>query len=102
MAKKIYVGNLPYSVDDEELKEMFAGMGEVLSSRIIKDPASGRSKGFGFIEMNDEEADAAIAKLNGTVYKDRTLTVSEARPREGGRPAGGRGERGGRKPGTWR
>ncbi len=106
MAKKIYVGNLPYKVDEDALKEVFAKIGEVQSVKIITDAAMGRSKGFGFVEMaSDEDAEKAIATLNGTTLIDRTLTVSEARPqkeREGRGGPGFGGNRGGRKPGNWR
>lgn len=103
MSKRIYVGNLAYSTTDESLKELFSGIGEVLSSRVIKDEATGRSKGFGFVEMSDEDADKAIADLDGTVVNDRTIRVSEAKPRrETGGRAPGRGSKGGRKPESWR
>ncbi len=101
MAKKLYVGNLSYSSTEDDVKEAFAKFGEVLSVKIITDPASGRSKGFGFVEMgSDEDADKAIAGLNGVAFMDRTLTVNEARPqRERGRSdfgeGGGRERRGG-------
>ncbi|MCL5023760.1 MAG: RNA-binding protein [Nitrospirae bacterium] len=107
MAKRIYVGNLPYTVDEEALREVFAAIGEVQSVKIITDPAMGRSKGFGFVEMSsDEEADKAIASLNGSTLQERTLTVSEARPQteRGGRGGqrGGFNRGGGRKQGNWR
>ena len=96
MAKKLYVGNLSYNISEEELKNVFTPIGEVLSCKIITDAATGRSKGFGFIEMaNDEDADKAIATLNGTMVTERALNVSEARPQtersggRGGRPGGG-------------
>lgn len=92
MGKKLYVGNLPYSVDDEALHAKFAQFGSVDSAKVIMDRESGRSKGFGFVEMaSDSDADAAIEKLNGTDFQGRNMNVSEARPpapREGG---GGRG-----------
>lgn len=87
MAKKLYVGNLPYSVDDEALQSTFSSIGEVLSARVVMDRESGRSKGFGFVEMNDADADMAIEKLNGSDLNGRAMNVSEARPqapREGG------------------
>ena len=101
MAKKLYVGNLSYSTTEEDLKETFAKMGEVLSVKLIIDPVNGRSKGFGFIEMNDEDGNKAIAELNGTMLFDRTITVNEARPmtsrpRGGGGGGGGYGGGGGR------
>jgi len=105
MGKKLYVGNLSYNVTSADLQQMFAQHGEVVSADVIMDRMSGRSKGFGFVEMNtDAEAQAAIAALNGTEYDGRALTVNEARPRPeggGGRGGfggggGGRGGRGGR------
>lgn len=93
MGKKLYVGNLPYSIDDAALESQFSAVGKVESARVITDRDTGRSKGFGFVEMaSDEDANAAIEKLNGTPMGGRNLTVSEARPqapREGG--GGGRG-----------
>ncbi|NIM97821.1 MAG: RNA-binding protein, partial [candidate division Zixibacteria bacterium] len=92
----IYVGSLSYNVTEEELKQAFEPFGEVESVRIIKDMYSGRSKGFGFVEMpGKSEAQSAIDGLNGKELKGRTLKVNEARPRSEGR-RGGRG-RGGRR-----
>ena len=104
MGKKIYVGNLPFSATNESLSEMFASFGNVDSSKIVTDRDTGRSKGFGFVEMSDSaEADAAIEKLNGADFGGRSLTVNEARPMEprtGGFGGGGRGgDRGGRSGG---
>ncbi|HBB43795.1 MAG: RNP-1 like protein RNA-binding protein [Parcubacteria group bacterium GW2011_GWA1_44_13] len=83
MAKKLYVGGIPYSTTEDDLKAAFAEMGEVTSSAIIIDKMTGRSKGFGFIEMaNDADADKAIAEMNGKDFQGRTLTVNEARPLE--------------------
>lgn len=83
MAKKLYVGNLSYSVTSEELQELFAPFGTVQSAQVIEDRDAGRSKGFGFVEMSsDEEARKAIAGLNGQVHGERALTVNEAKPRE--------------------
>jgi RNA recognition motif-containing protein len=83
MAKNIYVGNLPYNMSDEALGEIFSPYGQVTSARVIKDKFTSRSRGFGFVEMaNDEEANKAIAELNGKSIEDRDLKVSEARPRE--------------------
>jgi RNA recognition motif-containing protein len=83
MATNLYVGNLPYDVASEELSQLFNQYGEVVSARVITDRDSGRSKGFGFVEMATEEgATAAIAQLNNTVLRNRTITVNEARPRE--------------------
>ena len=98
MGKKLYVGNLPYSVDSSELEQLFSQHGTVVSAQIINDRDTGRSKGFGFVEMGtDEEAQAAIAALNGQEQNGRALTVNEARPREerGGGGGGGRGGFGG-------
>jgi RNA recognition motif-containing protein len=102
MAKKLYVGNLSYDVDSSELEQMFSSFGTVQSAQVISDRDTGRSKGFGFVEMSsDAEAQAAIAGMNGKQQGDRTLTVNEARPREdrgggGGRRGGGGGYGGGR------
>jgi RNA recognition motif-containing protein len=98
MGTKLYVGNLSYSVDGSQLEEMFQQFGQVVSAQIINDRDTGRSKGFGFVEMSsDEEAQAAIAGLNGQQHGGRALTVNEARPREdrGGGGGGGRGGFGG-------
>ena len=95
MAKKLYVGNLPYSFTDTDLENLFAAHGTVRSAQVIKDRDTGRSKGFGFVEMdNDQEAQAAIAGLNGQQSGGRSLTVNEARPKENGGRSGG-GNRGG-------
>lgn len=95
MAKKIYVGNLPYSVRDDSLKSLFSQYGEVVSARVVVYADSGRSKGFGFVEMKeDSEAAAAIDALNGAELEGRALTVSEAKstgPSEGGGGGGGGG-----------
>src|SRR5438067_1625116 len=98
MGKKLYVGNLSYQVDSSELEQLFGQHGQVVSAQIINDRDTGRSKGFGFVEMADDaEADAAIAALNGQQHDGRALTVNEARPREdrGGGGGGGGGSRGG-------
>ncbi|MBW3538417.1 RNA-binding protein [Candidatus Parcubacteria bacterium] len=82
MAKKLFVGNLSYSVTSDNLRELFEGFGQVDSATVITDRDSGRSKGFGFVEMaNDEEAEAAIKQLDGNEQDGRRLTVNEARPR---------------------
>lgn len=108
MGKKIYVGNLPFTATSESLSEVFAQFGTVDSSKIITDRDTGRSKGFGFIEMSDSAAaDSAIEKLHGSDLGGRSLTVNEARPMEprtggfgGGRSGGDRGgDRGGRSGG---
>jgi len=95
----IYVGNLPYSTDDDGLKEMFAAFGDVSSAQVIMDRETGRSRGFGFVEMPSEsEAEAAIEALNGKEMDGRALNVNQARPktdRGGGGGGGGRGGRGG-------
>lgn len=99
MGKKLYVGNLPYTIDDAGLESQFSAIGTVESARVITDRDTGRSKGFGFVEMaSDDEANEAIEKLNGTPMGGRNLTVSEARPqapREGGGGGRGGGGRGG-------
>ena len=83
MAKKLYVGSLPYSTTDDSLKEMFAEAGTVESATVITDRDSGRSKGFGFVEMaTDEEAAKAVETLNGKEVDGRTIVVNEARPKE--------------------
>ncbi len=88
---RIYVGNLTYSVTDDDLRDVFGQFGEIAAAEVIKDKFSGQSKGFGFVDMpNKSEADAAIKALNETDYKGRKLTVNEARPRAE-RPRGGGG-----------
>ena len=89
MAKKLYVGNLTFDATDAELTELFSQHGEVQSVQIVTDRDTGRSRGFAFVEMS-QGAEAAIAALNGQVFKGRNLTVNEARPRKEG---GGRGFR---------
>jgi RNA recognition motif-containing protein len=125
MAKRIYVGGLAYATSDQELEELFAKSGTVNSASVVTDKYTGQSKGFGFVDMeNDNEAETAIRTLNGTTLGGRTLTVNEAKPREdrprsnygggggggggyggggggyggggGGRGGGGRDDRGGR------
>jgi RNA recognition motif-containing protein len=101
MGKKLYVGNLPYTVTDSELQQMFAAHGAVTSAQVIMDRETGRSKGFGFVEMgSDAEAQAAITALNGQQMAGRPLTVNEARPKEGG-GGGGRGGYGGGRGGGY-
>lgn len=99
MGKKLYVGGLPYAVDSQGLQEIFEQVGAVVSAEVIMDRETGRSKGFGFVEMADEEAaKQAVEKLNGSVVGGRSLTVNEARPKEpraGGFGGGGGGGRGG-------
>jgi RNA recognition motif-containing protein len=95
MGKRLYVGNLSYQVDSSELEQMFAAHGSVQSAEVVSDRMTGRSKGFGFVEMGtDEEAQKAIAALNGQQNNGRALTVNEAKPRED-RPRGGGGGGGG-------
>ena len=108
MATKLYVGGLPYSTQEDALKDLFAQAGGVTSAVIIMDKMSGRSKGFGFVEMStDEEAQSAVSMFNGQEFEGRKLTVNEARPMEarpprtggfgGGNGGYGGGNRGGRR-----
>jgi RNA recognition motif-containing protein len=99
MGRKLYVGNLAYGVSDSDLQQMFEAHGAVQSAQVIMDRETGRSKGFGFVEMGtDQEAQAAITALNGKEVDGRALTVNEARPKtEGG---GGRGGAGGGRGGS--
>jgi cold-inducible RNA-binding protein len=108
MGNRLYVGNLSYSTTDADLQELFGGAGAVRSAEIVRDRETGRSKGFGFVEMEtDAEAQKAIAMLNGKTFHDRQIRVNEARPREerasGGRGYGGErgGSRGGRGGSRW-
>lgn len=104
MSKNIYVGNLAYGTTEDDLREVFGQHGSVTRTQIIMDRETGRSRGFGFVEMSDG-ADAAIAALNGAEFQGRTLTVNEARAREdrprdgGGGSGGGGGGGGGRRSG---
>ena len=98
MGKKLYVGNMGYDVSSSDLEQLFAPHGTVQSAEVINDRTTGRSKGFGFVEMgSDQEAQAAIAALNGKDHGGRALTVNEAKPREprsgGGGGYGGGGRR---------
>ena len=102
MAKKLFVGGMPYSTTEDSLKSAFSKAGTIDSVTIITDKMSGRSMGFGFVEMsNDDEAQKAIEMFNGKEFEGRTLTVNEARPmearppRRGGFDRGGRNDRGG-------
>ena len=105
MTKRIYVGNLSYQTTENDLTTLFEQVGQVESVNIITDRDTGRSKGFAFVEMGNEDAEKAIAQFNGTEVNGRSLTVNEARPREersgnrggygGGRGSGGRGGGGG-------
>ena len=99
MAYKLYVGNLSFSTSSEELRELFAQAGSVESATVVEDRDTGRSRGFGFVEMaSKEEGEKAIEQFNGTEMNGRSLTVNEARPREdrGNRGGGGRGYGGNR------
>ena len=100
MSKRLYVGGLPYSVDDRSLNSLFATFGNVISANVIMDRSTGRSKGFGFVEMeSNDAASSAIQSLNGSELEGRSITVNEARPmeqRSNGGGGGGRGGRGGR------
>ncbi len=97
MSKKIYVGNLSYQTTEHDLTTLFEQVGQVDSVNVITDRDTGRSKGFAFVEMNNEDADKAIAQFNGTEIDGRALTVNEARPRE--ERSGGRGGYGGNRGG---
>ena len=94
MSKNLYVGNLSYQTTSDDLREMFSQYGTVTSAQVVMDRETGRSRGFGFVEMSDG-GDAAIDALNGNDVQGRTLTVNEARPREERRGGGGGGHRGG-------
>jgi RNA recognition motif-containing protein len=95
MAKNIYVGNLAWSVTSDDLLELFSQFGTVKSAQVIADRETGRSRGFGFVEMeNDDEAQKAIEALNGSTHQDRPLTVNIAREREERRGGGDGGDRG--------
>ena len=97
MGKKLYCGNLSFNTSSNDLDQMFAAYGTVKSAEVINDRDTGRSKGFGFVEMsNDSEAMAAISGINGKELDGRTLTVNEARPKEERRGGGGGGGGGGR------
>jgi len=94
MNKKLYVGGLPYSVTEDKLQEIFSAHGTVESARVITDRFTGRSRGFGFVEMStEEEAQTAIDSLNGSDLDGRSLTVNEARPQENRGGGGGGGDR---------
>lgn len=94
MGKKLYVGNVSFQASEDDLKELFSKAGEVVSAKLITDAATGRSRGFGFVEMNsDSEAQKAITTLNGNTFLDRNIVVSEAKPQE--RRDRGSRERGG-------
>lgn len=114
MSKKLYVGGLPYSVDDTQLNELVAPFGEILSAKVVIDKFSGRSKGFGFVELaSDDDAEKAISELDGSDVGGRNIRVNEARPKAprpggfggggggGGGRGGGGGGRGGGGRGRW-
>ncbi len=90
MSKRLYVGNLSFQMTEDNLKDVFAAHGEVLSANVVTDAATGRSRGFGFVEMaTDEDANKAISSLNGTSVMGRQINVSEAKPQKGrGFPGG--------------
>lgn len=94
MAKKLFVGNLSYRLTSEQLEELFRQHGAVISARVMTDRMTGRSRGFGFVEMEDADADAAVAALNGMEVEGRKMAVNEARPME---PRTGGGDRGPRR-----
>ena len=94
MAKNLYIGNLSYSTTSDDLREAFSQYGTVTSAQVVMDRETGRSRGFGFVEMS-EGGEAAIEAMNGTDLQGRTLTVNEAKPREDRRSGGGGGGRGG-------
>ncbi len=102
MGKRLYVGNISFQASEEDLKELFAKAGEVASTKLIRDAATGKARGFGFVEMNtDEEAQKAIEMFNGTSFMERSIVVNEAKPQER-REQGAPRERGGfreRRPG---
>ncbi len=91
--KKIYVGNLPWSVKDADLQAKFSEFGNVISARMVVDNFTEKSRGFGFVEMEDADAEKAIAALNGTKWGDRDMTVNEARPKTEKRSGGPRERR---------
>jgi RNA recognition motif-containing protein len=106
MARKLYVGNLPFETSEQDLSALFGAVGTVDSINVMRDQATGRARGFAFVEMaSDEDAQAAIAKLNDHAYGGRNLTVNEARPKTssggGGGFGGGGGGRGGRRESRW-
>ena len=108
MARKLYVGNLPYNTAEQDLQELFASAGAVETVNLMRDMATGQARGFGFVEMaTDEDAQNAIQQLNNFQYGGRNLTVNEARPKTGGGGGGGFGANrgggggGGRRENRW-
>ena len=95
MAKKLFVGNLSYKTTDDSLKAAFQQVGNVISANVIMDKMTGKSRGFGFVEMEDADADTAVNTLNGKEVDGRPLTVNEARPMEARPPRSNGGDRGG-------
>jgi cold-inducible RNA-binding protein len=94
VATRIYVGNLPYTADSQQLSQMFSAYGVVVDATVVIDRTTGQSKGFGFVEMTtDDSVERAITELNGTTVGDRTLTVNEARPRPDRSATGGYSDR---------
>ena len=100
MTKRIYVGNLPYTSDEDDIRELFSAHGDVQSVSMPTDRMTGQPRGFGFVEMEEEDASAAISALNGADHGGRSLKVNEARPREN-RGGGGYGGGGGRRQNRW-
>ncbi len=94
MSKRIYVGNLPFSATEDEIREKFSEFGAVQSVSLITDRHTGQPRGFGFVEMDDQDAERAIAALDSTDFGGRTMRVSIARERSGGGPRGGGGGQG--------
>lgn len=90
MSKNLYVGNLPWAATDEDLMRAFSQHGEVSAARVVRDRETGKSRGFGFVEVRDEDAQACIDALNGAQWAGRSLTVNEAQPRPQGGPRRGR------------
>jgi RNA recognition motif-containing protein len=102
MSRKLYVGNLPYQTDETELQELFGQFGSVNSVRVMRDMATGRARGFAFVEMaTEEEAQTAATSLNGHQFGGRTLTVNEARPKPAYAGGGFGGGSGGRREPRW-
>ncbi|MCP4657623.1 MAG: RNA-binding protein [bacterium] len=95
MSKRLYVGNLPFSATDEEIRELFGQHGAVSSVDLVTDRETGRPRGFGFVEMDDDDADSAVQALDGTAFGGRDLKVNVARPRTERSGRGGGGGRGG-------